>query len=95
MPSITLPEISPKHLQDPTIKAAIEAFDMASLGRCCIEELRAMLRGIAAISIGNEVVHDLAKLGVRFSDDLHNTMDCEAEEKQAKLTALIEEFNHA
>jgi hypothetical protein len=102
MPSTTHTKATPKTNISPTpdhIKAAAQACDMATLGRCCIGEIRSFLRALEILSRNlkddDVVIHDLAKLGLRFADDHHNLLDLEAEEKNATLNALLSGADHA
>ncbi len=78
----------------PTKKAvdcAIDAYDVSTLGLCCIKELRTMLRSIVAISNGNELIQDLAKVGVDIADDYYGLFQSEVEDKKKILDALTKE----
>ncbi len=83
-----------KHASAPTKKAiecAVDAYDVSTLGVCCIKELRTMLRSIVAISEGNELIQDLAKVGVDIADEYYDLFQCEVKDKQKTLDALTKE----
>jgi predicted transport protein len=61
---------------------AIAAYDVSTLGFFCIDQLRTMLRSIVALSQNNELIHDLAKVGVDIADDYCNLLDCEVNDKK-------------
>lgn len=70
------------------VQAATDAVSMAALGESCVHELRAILAAIVSMSAGNEVIHDLAKVGLDLAHDRHNVLDSSRESMEEKLASL-------
>lgn len=72
------------------IRGATDAVNMAALGESCVNELRAVLAAIVSMSAGNDLIHDLAKVGLDLAHDRHNVLDCDRAIMEEKLASLTE-----
>jgi hypothetical protein len=70
------------------IKSAVDAVDMAKLGRQSAQDLRSILVAIVGLSGNNSVIHGLAKVGQGLADDRIDMLDCECDAKQKILEAV-------
>jgi hypothetical protein len=93
-----IPQTKTPPTQD-LIQAAAVAYDMATLGQNCVDEIRTFLSALTILTRDltgeNVAIHDLAKLGLRQANDHHDLLDFECKEKNTKLHALQMGADHA
>jgi hypothetical protein len=70
------------------LESAHDARNLAELGRLCTEEFSTILMAIVKIGPAGDLVHSIAKMGVRLADDQHNNFDCEHDNMTQKLMVL-------
>jgi hypothetical protein len=70
------------------LESAHDARNLAELGRLCAEEFSTILMAIVKLGPAGDLVHSIAKMGVRLADDQHNNFDCEHDNMTQKLMAL-------
>lgn len=70
------------------MRSAIDAFDMANLGRESAQDLRSILVAIVGLSDKDSVIYGLAKVGQGLADDRIDLLGCECDAKQKTLAAV-------
>jgi hypothetical protein len=102
MPNIVHVKAAPQTNIPPTpelIQAAAVAYDMATLGQTCVNEICTFLSALTIMTRDltgeNVVIHDLAKLGLAHAQGHYDLLELECKEKNTHLHALLLGAEHA